>query len=768
MESDCGCVHSASPDGEVDPVCGMTVSPSPLSIQAEYEGKKYYFCATVCRDLFIRDPSHYLNSTIPRSFMMPSRNAGADDRASGYICPMCPQVFQAAPGSCPICGMDLEPNAPDLAVAEYGEWSSRRAVLAIALSLPLFVFHLPVLVDFHAWHLTISILSGIIATTVVFGLGYPVLVRGIGGILRFRPNMFTLVTLSVLVALSQGLGCWFAPDYFGEIPQFDSAAIVMALVLVGQSIESKTRFSSRLSLRDLLGQGSAEALLVEVGLPDRIVSVTSLKVGDLIRLRPGEAIPVDAVVVDGASSVNESLLTGESLPVEKTIGAVVLGGTINLSGSLLAKVNRVGKESSLARLHALVMQAKASRLPIQETVDLIAAWFTPLVVFLAILTAILWLLVLGYPTGLPQAMNRATAVLVVACPCALGLATPLAVVLALGRGARRGIYVKNPAALEHLGKIHALGIDKTGTLTVGQPKIAEVITTHGIPEADILTMAAAIEKSSAHPLARAFQQWSVTQGIPIPDAGNVVTVQGKGVEGYFGSDLIRLGSQEWIRENSEVAGIPERLHQGAIDQRRVGRTVFFISRNGLPVALVGLEDPLRPSAKECVDRLKAIGVHPTLVSGDNRLTVESIARRLGIERFESQMTPENKKEWVDRARTRFGSVALVGDGANDAAAMAHADAGMAVVGGSDLATSSADILLMRSDLKSIPESILLGRWLVGRIRFNMALAFSYNIAALPAAAITDIPPTVAGLAMVMSSLILVVTTFCAAESSPKA
>ena len=766
MESSCGCAHTKSSSDQIDPVCGMPINISLPLITAEYQGQIFYFCREECRISFIRKPSDFL------PIKMFDSASGFDshffvNRGPGYVCPMCPQVFQQGPGDCPTCGMDLEPNTPDLRVSESLEWSKGRSLLAIILSLPLLILHFHRFSFSYYHHLIASTLSGIIAAVIVFGLGLPVLLRGLGGLFRLRTNMFSLIALSVLVCLVQGGGSLLAPEYWGEHPEFDSAAFVMTLVIVGQFIETKTRFSSRMNLRDLLNQDPGLAVLVENGLPDRSVPVGSLVVGNIIRIRPGESIPVDAHVVEGVSSVDESLLTGEFLPVEKSIGDGVLSGTMNLSGSLAARVARLSQDSALCHLKNLVSQAKNTRLPIQQTVDVISAWFTPSVAFLAVAVAFGWLIVLGFPEGLPRAINRATSILVVACPCALGLATPLAVVLALARGAKKGIYVKNPAALEHLGKIKVIGIDKTGTLTVGQPLIAEVMTENGISETETMIMAAAIEKGSAHPLARAFQRWSVIQGIPIPEATKVVMIPGKGIEGYLGSDLIRLGTQEWIRDDSPQNPISPRLLQGALDQRRVGRTVFFISRNGYPVALVGLEDPIRSSAKECVRRLSSIGVVPTIVSGDNRLTVEAIARRIGIEKFESQMTPQGKTDWVDKTRSRFGLVALAGDGANDAAAMTHADVGLAMVGGSDLSSSSADILLMRSDLNSIPESILLGRWLLGRIQFNMAIAFGYNILALPVAAITDIPPTIAGLAMVMSSLTLLATTFWAAGAGPK-
>lgn len=766
MANSCGCDEAKASAGHVDPVCGTGIDLTLSPITAEHQGRIYYFCSEECRAIFVKEPSGFL----PLKKVDSASNfdsGSAINSGSGFVCPMCPQVFQHRPGDCPTCGMDLEPNTPDLRVLESLEWSRGRSLLAITLALPLFILHFPGLPFVHSHHQVVSTFTGIIAAGIVFVLGSPVLLRGLGGLFRLRPNMFTLISLSVFVCLLQGVGSLISPDYWGEHPEFDSAAMIMTLVIVGQFIETKTRFSSRMTLRDLLIQDPGLVLLVENGFPDRSVPVSSLVVGNIIRIRPGESIPVDAQVVEGVSSVDESLLTGEFFPVEKSIGDSVLSGTMNLSGSLVARVAKQKHDSALCHLQNLVSQAKFSRLPIQKTVDLVAAWFTPSVAFLAVGVAFGWLFVLGYPQGLPLAIKRSTSVLVVACPCALGLATPLALILALRRGARKGIYVKNPAALEYLGKIKVLGIDKTGTLTAGKPVIVEVMTENEIPENELLIMAAAIEKGSAHPLARAFHSWSVIQGIPVPQATKMAAVPGKGIEGWLGNDLIRLGTQEWIRDDSPENAISPRLLQGALDQRRVGRTVFFISRNRIPVAIVGLEDPVRISAKECVQRLGLIGVVPTIVSGDNRLTVEAIARRLGIEKFESQMTPQGKMDWVDKTRSRFGLVAMVGDGANDAAAMGHADVGLALVGGSDLSLTSADILLMRSDLNSIPESILLGRWLLGRIRFNMAIAFGYNIVALPVAAIIDIPPAVAGLAMLTSSLTLIATTFWEAGAEAK-
>lgn len=744
-----------------DPICGMTVQVATAAHVHEYHGEKYYFCARACLERFAKNPEQYARAQNPPGLARQG-SLTADDRGPGYVCPMCPQVFQPTFGACPICGMDLEPNYPDIGKPEVGDWTARRALLAASLMIPLIAFHLVIPIAGHSWHQAIGIISGLVAVVMVFGLGRPVLSRGLDGFRSLRPNMFSLATLSVVVAMAQGGGALMAPTYWGDVPQFDSATIIMGLVVLGQTIETRTRYSSRLSLRDLLNRRPGEALLVRSGLPDMAVPIETLGIGDGIRIRPGDVIPVDSEVVEGMSSVDESLLTGESLPIEKSAGSALLAGTLNQGGGMLAKVTRAGKDSALARLQALVSHAKAKKMPIQETVDTLAAWFTPAVMVLSILCAGVWLLILGFPEGLPKSLSRGIAVLVVACPCALGLATPLAMVVALGRGARRGIYVKNPAALELLGTIKVLGIDKTGTLTAGQPTIAEVTTTGSIGEERIMALGAAVEKGSSHPLARAFQKWAMTHDVPVLEATNVIASLGKGIQGIVGDDLIRLGSLDWIRDHSQGVGVPESLHQAALGQRRVGRTVFFVALNGTPVAVVGMDDPLRATARGCVDRLKAMGVTPVLVSGDNRLTVEAIARRAGMEEFEAQMSPEAKRDWVDRANGQYGPVGIVGDGANDAVAMAHAKVGLAVVGGSDLATSSADILLMRSDLHSIPEAILLGRWLAGRIRYNLLLAFGYNFAAIPVTAIMDVPPTIAGLAMVMSSMVLVLTTFWSA------
>lgn len=749
----------ATDQGVKDPVCGMNVKVVPAGISASHAGKTYHFCASHCRDRFLQDPEKYL-SQAPAIPEIKTQHVG-----KGFICPMCPEVFQAGPGACPRCGMDLESNSPDLVTRQSGPWTLARATFAMALTAPMMAAHILHGYMPHTWHGVTVIIEGVVAGFVVFRLGAPVLARGMSSLLSLNANMFGLITLSVLVAILQGIGSVWAPRLWGEVAQFDTAAMIMSLVLLGQFLESSARFSSRLSLQDLLGLVPGNAYRIEPGQPDRLVPISDLGVGDFIRLRPGDVVPVDGTVVEGFSSVDESLLTGEPLPVEKAVGASLLAGTVNQAGALLARVDRSGDSSALARLQALVNQARTSRLPLQNTVDMIAAWFTPLVVVVALLTGMGWLLLEGFPNGVPHALTRAIAVLVVACPCALGLATPLAVVLALGKGARRGIYVKNPAALEHLGRSRVMGIDKTGTLTVGQPRIEEIMVADMVSESDVLRWAGAVEKGSAHPLARAFEKVITVKGAIVPNASEVLMVPGKGVQGRVDGDLIRLGTLEWIRETGQVVW-PDRLVQGATDLRRVGRTVFFVSRNEHPLGLVAVEDPIRATSQSAMAAVQRLGVVPTLLSGDNRLTVETVARRVGIGRFESQMTPDQKRDWVMRARqTAGGPVVLVGDGANDAAAMAQADAGMAMIGGSDLATTSADILLMRQDLRAIAEAIALGRWLIGRIRLNLALAFGYNVVALPVAAVLDVHPAIAGVAMTMSSLLLVVTTFLSAGGS---
>lgn len=744
-----------------DPVCGMNVKVLPAAITASHAGKTIYFCATFCRERFLQDPAKY--EDLSSQPAIPEIKNNHD--AKGYYCPMCPEVFQAVPGACPRCGMDLESNNPDLGKHSSGPWTWARAGLAVAVTAPMMIAHLFHAFIPHSIHNLLVFVEASLSGCVVFVLGMPVLARGLASLLSLRPNMFGLITLSVLVAMLQGIGTILNPQLWGAIAQFDTAAMIISLVLVGQVLESGARFSSRLSLQDLLGNVPGNALRVEADGPDRLVSITDLNIGDFIRMRPGDVVPVDGTVVEGFSSVDESLLTGEPLPVEKSVGANLLAGTVNQAGALLVRVERSGDASALARLQALVNQARSSRLPLQNTVDTIAAWFTPLVVVVALLTGMGWLAVGGIPDGIPHAFARAIAVLVVACPCALGLATPLAVVLALGKGARRGIYVKNPAALEHLGRSRVMGIDKTGTLTVGQPHIEEIMVAEAVAEGDVLRLAGAVEKGSAHPLARAFEKVIAIKGTLVPDATEIMMIPGKGIQGRVDGDLIRLGTLEWIREAGQV-NWPDRLMQGAVDLRRVGRTVFFVSKNDQPLGLVAVEDPIRSTAQVAMAAVQKLGVAPTLISGDNRLTVETVARRVGITRIEAQMTPDQKRDWVIKSRQAAGGpVILVGDGANDAAAMAQADAGIALIGGSDLATTSADILLMRKDLGAIAEAITLGRWLIGRIRLNLALAFGYNIIALPVAAVLDVHPAIAGAAMTMSSLLLLVITFLSAGGS---
>lgn len=744
-----------------DPVCGMNVKVVPAAITATHAGRTIYFCATFCRERFLQDPAKY--DDLSRAPVLPDIKIPHD--VKGYYCPMCPEVFQAVPGACPRCGMDLESNSPDLGKHSSGPWTWARAGLALAATAPMMIAHLFHGFIPHSVHNLLVFVEAINSGFVVFVLGMPVLVRGMSSLLSLRANMFGLITLSVLVAIFQGIGTILNPQLWGTIAQFDTAAMIMSLVLVGQVLESGARFSSRLSLQDLLGNVPGNALRVESGGPDRSVLISDLNIGDFIRLRPGDVVPVDGTVVEGFSSVDESLLTGEPLPVEKSVGSNLLAGTVNQAGALLVRVERSGDSSALARLQSLVNQARSSRLPLQNTVDTIAAWFTPLVVVLAMLTGMVWLALEGIPEGIPYALTRAIAVLVVACPCALGLATPLAVVLALGKGACHGIYVKNPAALEHLGRSKVMGIDKTGTLTIGQPRIEEMMVADGVAEGDVLRLAGAVEKGSAHPLARAFEKVIAVKGTVVPEAEEIVMVPGKGVQGRVEGNLIRLGTLEWIREACQT-NWPDRLTQGAIDLRRVGRTVFFVSKNDHPLGLVAVEDPIRSTSQSAMTAVQRLGVVPTLISGDNRLTVETVARRVGITRIEAQMTPDQKRDWVAKARQISGGpVILVGDGANDAAAMAQADAGIALIGGSDLATTSADILLMRKDLGALAEAILLGRWLIGRIRLNLVLAFGYNIVALPLVAVLDVHPAIAGAAMTMSSLLLLVITFLSAGGS---
>ncbi|PYR33586.1 MAG: hypothetical protein DMF93_25015, partial [Acidobacteria bacterium] len=711
----------------VDPVCGMTIEEADAVGTLDHKGVPYYFCAPQCLERFAEDPDAFLS---PRDEAPASTPPG-----TLYTCPMDPQIVQEGPGACPICGMALEPMTATLDEGPNPELvdMTRRFRIAAALAAPIVVV---AMADMAAGgRLTmargaaINWLGLALATPVVFWAGWPFFERAWTSIVNRSPNMFTLIAMGVGAAYGYSAAATIAPAIFpsgfrmhGVVDTyFDTAAVITVLVLLGQVLELRARSRTSAAIRQLLGLAPKTARVVRGG-EERDVPLADVQVGDVCRVRPGEHVPVDGVVADGYSAIDESMISGEPIPVEKPAGARVTGGTINTTGTLLVRAERVGSDTLLAQIVRMVGEAQRSRAPIQRLADRIAAWFVPAVVAIAVAAFVAWS-VWGPAPRFAHALVAGVAVLIIACPCALGLATPMAIMVGTGRGATAGVLVKNAEALERLERVDTLVVDKTGTLTEGKPKLMAVVPLGASSEADALRLAAAIEQPSEHPLANAIVGAARERRIDVPRADDFRSVPGKGIIARVGAKAVALGNAAMMQD----AGVAiESAAAPANELRQRGHTVMFLAVDGALAALLGVADPVKATAAAAIEALHADGLRIVMVTGDNRLTAETVAAQLGIDDVRADVLPAEKRAVVQTLQASGRTVAMAGDGVNDAPALAEAAVGIAMGTGTDVAIESAGITLVQGDLRGIVRARRLSRATMRNIRQNLWLAFVYN------------------------------------------
>ena len=744
-----------------DPVCGMTVDPEKTAHHAEHAGQVFHFCCAGCRTKFLADPDRYLK---PEAAPVPP--AAAPDAV--YTCPMHPEVRQVGPGACPICGMALEPATIAADVAPNTELTGmvRRFWIGAILTTPVFVLEM-------GGHLIGGMVIGArlsswiqlaLSTPVVFWAGWPFFERGWASLKTRNLNMFTLISLGVGAAYLFSLAAMLAPGLFpaearshdgAPLVYFEAAAVITVLVLLGQVLELRARERTSGAIRALLGLAPKTARRIRADGSNEEAALDAILVGDRLRVRPGEKVPVDGEVLEGRSAVDESLVTGESMPVTKEPGAKVIAGSINGSGGFVMRAEKVGAETLLARIVQMVADAQRSRAPIQRLADKVSGWFVPAVIAAAVTAFAAWM-VLGPEPRLPHALVAAVSVLIIACPCALGLATPMSIMVGVGRGAQAGVLIRNAEALERLEAIDTLAFDKTGTLTEGRPAVAEIIPSPGFDRDDILRLAASLERSSEHPLADAIVRAAKDRGLELSEASDFESPVGRGVSGVVDGRHVALGGAPLMSEQKiDLAA----LLSNAEHLRADGATAVFAAVEGRLAGVLGISDPVRAAAPKAVRALKAEGVRLVMMTGDNRTTALAVAGRLGIDELEAEVLPEDKAAAIQRLRTEGRAVAMAGDGVNDAPALAAADVGIAMGAGADVAIETAGITLLKSDLEGLMRARRLSRAVMRNIRQNLVFAFAYNALGVPIAAGVLYPafglllsPQIAALAMALSSV----------------
>ncbi|MGH9797678.1 MAG: heavy metal translocating P-type ATPase [Candidatus Polarisedimenticolia bacterium] len=735
-----------------DPVCGMQVEPGKArGGSADFEGATYWFCNPRCRASFTADPRKFLETPRRAAVSMlvmpgsPARPAtpGADPSpvAPGailYTCPMHPEVIRDGPGACPICGMALEPKTATLDEAPDPELASmtHRLWAGVALSIPLLLIAMSDMIPGlavdrllpgHAANWVQLLLS---APVVLWG-GWPFFERGWASVRHRSLNMFTLIALGTGAAFAFSLFATLFPGNDGARVHvyFEAAAVITTLVLLGQVLELRARRATSGAIKALLGLAPKTARRVAAG-QDEDVPLDQVRTGDVLRVRPGEKVPVDGIVLEGRSSIDESLVTGEPMPAEKTAGDSVTGGTVNQTGTFHMRAERVGRDTLLARIVQQVSEAQRSRAPIQRLADRVSAWFVPAVILVAAVTAVAWGL-FGPEPRLAHALVNSVAVLIIACPCALGLATPMSIMVGMGRGAQAGVLVRDAAALETFEKATVLLLDKTGTLTEGKPRLVSVVPADGFDENGLLRLAAGIERGSEHPLAAAIVRGAGERGVAPGAAREFRSLTGRGVTGTVEGRRVMLGRQELLEE----AGIDvASLAAPAAALREQGQSVVFVAADDRPAGIVGVADPIKPTTPEALAALRAEGLRLIMVTGDNPVTAGAVARRLGIDEVEAGVLPEHKGEIVARLQAQGEVVAMAGDGINDAPALARADVGIAMGTGADVAMESAAVTLVKGDLRGIVRARRLSRGTIRNIRQNLFFAFVYNTAGVPIAA----------------------------------
>ncbi|MBS1152765.1 MAG: Copper-translocating P-type ATPase [Myxococcaceae bacterium] len=721
--------RSAETKPAVDPVCGMTVDPAaPRGGTHPHRGETFFFCSDRCRQKFAAEPEKFLAGKPPAAEAKPGRQ---------YTCPMHPQIVRDGPGSCPICGMALEPLElipgqteanPELRAMTTRFWVS-AALATMVLLLAMFRL-LPA--GRSSW------VQLALTTPVVLWGGWPFFARGARSIVQRRLNMFTLIALGLGAAYGFSLFATLLPGALppaflehGAAPvYFEAAAVITALVLLGQVLELRARSQTSSAIRALLDLSPKYARRLEADGRELDVPLEAVQPGDRLRVRPGEAVPVDGVVLEGESSLDESMVTGESMPVSRHPGSPVTGGTVNTTGALVMRAERVGADTLLAQIVRQVTQAQRSRAPIQKRADQISAWFVPAVIVVAILTALVWG-AFGPEPRLAHALVNAVAVVIIACPCALGLATPISIMVATGRGAGAGVLVRDAEALERLARVDTLVLDKTGTLTEGKPRVVSVIPAEGISDEQLLALAAAVERGSEHPLAAAIVAAADQRGATIPPARDVRSLTGKGITGRVGTRAVSLGNEALLEELKSSAE-PWRPRLQAL--REEGQTVMFVLEGARILGLVGVIDPIKPTTESALRDLRAEGLKVWMVTGDSRATAEAVARKLPLDGVEAQVLPEGKLKFIERLQRQRHVVAMAGDGINDAPALAQADVGIAMGTGTDVAIASAGVTLVKGELTGILRAVRLSHATIRNIRQNLFFAFLYNLLGVPIAA----------------------------------
>jgi Cu+-exporting ATPase len=751
----------AESEMSVDPVCGMTVRRETAAGSYSYKGRTYYFCSTGCLNKFKQNP---------QTFLSPETEKSANDGVE-YTCPMHPEIVKIGPGNCPICGMALEPKVFSLEAEEDNSelcHMTRRFWICLGLALPVFLLTMAEMLPgtLLMKYLPPGALGWIqfaLATPVVLWGGLPFFERGAASIINRSPNMFTLIAIGTGAAWGYSVVAFFLPQIFppsfrghtGEVAlYFEAAAVITTLVLLGQVLELRARSRTSSAIRELLGLAPKTARVINADGSETDVPLETVKPGDLLRVRPGEKIPVDGQITEGRSAVDEAMVTGEPLPVEKEAGDKVTGGTVNGTGSFVMRAERVGSETLLAQIVAMVGEAQRSRARVQRLADIVSAYFVPAVIAAALITFTLWMF-FGPEPQFVYALANAIAVLIIACPCALGLATPMSIMVGTGRGASAGVLVKTAEALEVLEKVNVLVVDKTGTLTLGKPRLVSVIS--NIDENEFLSLAASLEQRSEHPLAEAIVNGAKEKGIGFLPVEGFKSLTGKGVTGLVSEKQVALGNQKLLEETG-IALDADLLAQAA-QLRSEGQTVMLVAIENKHAGLLGVTDPVKDSAREAIEALHKEGLEIVMLTGDSKVTAETVARALGIDKVMAEVLPEQKSEAIKRLQSEGKIVAMAGDGINDAPALAAAEVGIAMGTGTDVAMESAGITLLGGDLRGLLRARKLSRAVMANIRQNLFFAFVYNALGVPLAAGVLYPfvgvllsPMIASAAMTFSSV----------------
>ena len=752
------------PGSVIDPVCGMAVDPHTTPHRHTYQGRPYYFCSAGCRTKFAAAPARYLSPTAATATPVKAETI--------YTCPMHPQIRQTGPGTCPICGMALEPETVSAESGPSPELAdmTRRFWIGLVLALPVVALEMGGhVVDLHdvVNQSTSNMLQFFFATPVVLWAGWPFFVRGWQSLVTRNLNMFTLIAMGTGVAFLYSVVATLAPGLFppalrghdGAVAvYFEAAAVITVLVLLGQVLELRAREQTSGAIRALLDLAPKAARRVREDGSDEEIALEHVVAGDRLRVRPGEKVPVDGVLVEGRSSLDESMVTGESMPATKETGAKVIGGTLNQSGSFVMRAEKVGRDTMLAQIVQMVAQAQRSRAPIQRLADQVSGWFVPSVIAIAVLAFAAWT-AFGPEPRFTYGLVAAVTVLIIACPCALGLATPMSIMVGVGRGAQAGVLIRNAEALERMERVDTLVVDKTGTLTEGKPKVVAIVPAAGHSEDDVLRLAASVERSSEHPLAAAIVAAANERKIALAQVMGFDSPAGKGAIGMVEHKRVVLGNAKFL---AELGIATDALSSDAERLRRDGATAIFVAIDGKLAGVIAIADPVKATTPAALDALRRDGLRIVMLTGDNRTTAQAVAERLAISEVEAEVLPDHKSDVVARLRREGRVVAMAGDGVNDAPALAAADVGIAMGTGTDVAMESAGVTLLKGDLGGIVRARTLSAAVMRNIRQNLFFAFCYNAAGVPIAAGVLYPifgillsPVIAAAAMALSSVSVV-------------